>query len=1804
MPSTASVTEGGAEVSLTFKLEPPARGSGTVQLVPVGQDGATSADYMITGTSFDFIPGDDIPTFRVIALNDEDDDDGESVRISFGTLPPWMTAGADAIVTLIDTDTTNTPATGKPVITGVAQVGEVLTAMRGTIDDEDGTSMADAGDPDFAYTWQWLRVDSSGTETPITGATSATYLLVPADVDMKLKVRAHFTDDRDAMEMRTSDATASSVAPSSVISFMPSTASVTEGGAEVSLTFKLEPPARGSGTVQLVPVGQDGATSADYMITGTSFDFIPGDDIPTFRVIALNDEDDDDGESVRISFGTLPPWMTAGADAIVTLIDTDTTNTPATGKPVITGVAQVGEVLTAMRGTIDDEDGTSMADAGDPDFAYTWQWLRVDSSGTETPITGATSATYLLVPADVDMKLKVRAHFTDDRDAMEMRTSDATASSVAPSSVISFMPSTASVTEGGAEVSLTFKLEPPARGSGTVQLVPVGQDGATSADYMITGTSFDFIPGDDIPTFRVIALNDEDDDDGESVRISFGTLPPWMTAGADAIVTLIDTDTTNTPATGKPVITGVAQVGEVLTAMRGTIDDEDGTSMADAGDPDFAYTWQWLRVDSSGTETPITGATSATYLLVPADVDMKLKVRAHFTDDRDAMEMRTSDATASSVAPSSVISFMPSTASVTEGGAEVSLTFKLEPPARGSGTVQLVPVGQDGATSADYMITGTSFDFIPGDDIPTFRVIALNDEDDDDGESVRISFGTLPPWMTAGADAIVTLIDTDTTNTPATGKPVITGVAQVGEVLTAMRGTIDDEDGTSMADAGDPDFAYTWQWLRVDSSGTETPITGATSATYLLVPADVDMKLKVRAHFTDDRDAMEMRTSDATASSVAPSSVISFMPSTASVTEGGAEVSLTFKLEPPARGSGTVQLVPVGQDGATSADYMITGTSFDFIPGDDIPTFRVIALNDEDDDDGESVRISFGTLPPWMTAGADAIVTLIDTDTTNTPATGKPVITGVAQVGEVLTAMRGTIDDEDGTSMADAGDPDFAYTWQWLRVDSDGVSNEMEIGTNSATYTLVAADVGKKFRVQVSFVDNQSNIEGPLASDVYPAEGATINTVPVFTDGDDTRSFDENVGDATETENAIIGAPVMATDADSDQMIYALKGTDACRFTFEPSTGQISTRMGENYDHEVTPICIVTVTARDSNGGTAVMAVTINVNDRNEPPLAPDAPTMSPTTDSTTSLDVSWDAPDNTGRPTITGYHLQYKKTLDSTWTDGPQGGVSGMSASISGLDEGTAYEVQVRATNDEGVGPWSAFGTGSTAAIPDRTAPVVSWLPRFGRTVSEQVVEAAQARMAATPAPGLAGQLAGQTIAIAPGRGSAEARADAEVGFAALGESFFGAGNATGNAWDDTGDGAAERGYSSRALTGRDFLTGSAFALTGDGGDSAATLWGRGAVTSFDGRDGSLSLDGEVVSGMLGIDWRNGERSGGLMLSRSRGEGDYRSSAAGGATSDDGRISATLTGLYPWLGHRVNDRLTLWGVAGYGRGTLTLTPAGEDALSAGIGLTMGSVGARGALGAGAEGTVLAWEADALALRTTSDAASGAAGRLDATSSGVTRLRLGLTGSRRFRLGSGAALTPGLEVGLRHDGGDAETGFGADIGVSLDFADPARGITAAVSARGLLDHAASGFRERGLSATLTWDQRPGSDLGWSLSLGHGVGAATEGGAASLLARQTLEGLAGDAGAEGGLQRRFDATLGYGVPVAAGRFVAVSGIGFGLTDTGREYSVGWRLGLARSGPMDLHLGLEATRQESATGSPTHDHGLDLGAAIRW
>ena len=82
----------------------------------------------------------------------------------------------------------------------------------------------------------------------------------------------------------------------------------------------------------------------------------------------------------------------------------------------------------------------------------------------------------------------------------------------------------------------------------------------------------------------------------------------------------------------------------------------------------------------------------------------------------------------------------------------------------------------------------------------------------------------------------------------------------------------------------------------------------------------------------------------------------------------------------------------------------------------------------------------------------------------NHAATGDPVISGTVQVGEELTALTDGIMDED--------ELDDVFTYQWVRVDADGTSNEEDITDETdATYTLTADDRGKKVKVEVRFVD-------------------------------------------------------------------------------------------------------------------------------------------------------------------------------------------------------------------------------------------------------------------------------------------------------------------------------------------------------------------------------------------------------------------------------------------------------------------------------------------------------------------------------------------------------------------------------------------------------------------------------------------------------------------------------------------------------------------------------------------------------------
>ena len=499
--------------------------------------------------------------------------------------------------------------------------------------------------------------------------------------------------------------------------------------------------------------------------------------------------------------------------------------------------------------------------------------------------------------------------------------------------------------------------------------------------------------------------------------------------------------------------------------------------------------------------------------------------------------------------------------------------------------------------------------------------------------------------------------------------------------------------------------------------------------------------------------------------------------------------------------------------------------------------------------------------------------------------------------------------------------------------------------------------------------------------------------------------------------------------------------------------------------------------------------------------------------------------------------------------------------------------------------------------------------LARFGRTAAVHVVEHVEERLQAPREPGFRGRFAGRELrrgmeremalnflsglgglaGATPvgagvhdpmGSGPGGAMLPGTPGLVGGGRSAAAGptGMGTGPMGGGTGsDGGFDRSRLLRmGFGGGDMLTRSAFALnrrTRHGG--ILSFWSRGAQSHFSGREGALSLGGDVRTTMFGADYAKGPIVAGLSLSHSRGLGEYAGVAGG-------QVASAVTGLYPWLGYKATDRITVWGVTGYGSGGMLLTPDNGAAIEAGLSMGMAAAGTRGELVAGGDGGFgLAFKADALWVGTGTEGVDGPAGRLAATEAAVTRFRTALEGSRDFVLAGRMSLAPSVEVGLRHDGGDAETGAGIDVGAGVILADMATGLAVDLRVRTLLVHQAAGFSERGMALSFSYNPTPSTPMGFTARVAPSWGGQATSGAQALWGRETMGGMAHGRLAQG---NRLDGEVGYGLPVG-NRFVGTPRVGFSTSEYGQDYRVGYGLGVLDRESMNFELGVEAQRRNS-------------------
>ena len=291
----------------------------------------------------------------------------------------------------------------------------------------------------------------------------------------------------------------------------------------------------------------------------------------------------------------------------------------------------------------------------------------------------------------------------------------------------------------------------------------------------------------------------------------------------------------------------------------------------------------------------------------------------------------------------------------------------------------------------------------------------------------------------------------------------------------------------------------------------------------------------------------------------------------------------------------------------------------------------------------------------------------------NTPATGLPVITGTARVGQTLTVDTSAIADEDGLD-------NVSYSYQWIA--NDGTTDRgIEDATDSA-YTPPVSDVGKTIKVKVSFTDDADN-EETLTSEATVEVAAASNRDAT---GAPTISGTPQVRETLTADTADI--------ADEDGLTNV-----AYRYQWIAGGSDINGATSSTY----------TLTASEQGKTIKVKVSFTDDADNQEFLTSADTDTVAATKPGVPvhlnvfphdaeALDVYWEAPASDGGSDITGYKVQWKESADSwdTPTDVSEETASGTIHTITGLTDGVEYSVRVLATNGVGGSPPSVEQTGT----------------------------------------------------------------------------------------------------------------------------------------------------------------------------------------------------------------------------------------------------------------------------------------------------------------------------------------------------------------------------------------------------------------------------------------------------------------------------------------------------------------------------
>ncbi len=750
--------------------------------------------------------------------------------------------------------------------------------------------------------------------------------------------------------------------------------------------------------------------------------------------------------------------------------------------------------------------------------------------------------------------------------------------------------------------------------------------------------------------------NPSDQDRDNSYQIQVTATDPFMaTANMDLTIAV-----TNADEVGPITLSHTGpRVGMTLTA-----------SLSDTENEVSTKTWQWQRADNAAEPTwmDIPGANAASYLVVPDDLGKLLRSVASYRNSQGQSRSVHSEATAA------------------VGPANRSPAFTSSSVARSvyENTPADTPVGQPvSATDADndpltYSLSGADFSSFNLQSV-TGQITTSSPLDYESQDRYEMTVTTRDGYGGSASVQVTVFVINDSSEVPeqpdrpsAAGgfekidlswdPPATPGPAIIGyEVRYGIKGT------TSTTT------------ITLSGSHAEATLSGLQRGKEYLV--------EVRAVNSDGPGLWSPMAEARTLPNRAPVFDTDAFPSTISLVEG----------TPPGSLIGS-PFIATDTDG-DALTYSVSGgdsTTFAVVSNSgQIALAKDASLDFEspsDQDMDNSYQVQVAATDPYLATGTIDLTI----EVTNAEEVGPVTLSHTEpRVGMTLTA-----------SLVDLENEVSNKTWQWQRADDTDEPPWMNMdGANFEEYSASADDQGKLLRAVASYRNLQSQ-ENSIQSEATAAVGPP-NRAPVFPSSSVARLVQENL-----PADSPVGLPVTADDADDDPLTYSLSSADTPSFDLESSTGQIIAK--ESLDYESQHGYEVTVTADDGYGGSASIQVTISVlNDSSETPEQPGRPSP---IGGFEKIDLSWDPPATQG-PVITGYEVRYGiKGSGSTATITFTG--SRTEAAIPGLQRDKEYQLEVRALNSDGPGPWSPLAEART--LPNRAPLFDADAPRFTVSLPE----------------------------------------------------------------------------------------------------------------------------------------------------------------------------------------------------------------------------------------------------------------------------------------------------------------------------------------------------------------------------------------------------------------------------------------------------------------------------------------------------